>query len=403
MHTFMRAEQGYLSFYATDGTCIYLSGQELKAIFRWAKYDEKNDLVSDLLAKEILKEADKKRLMPILKRSTQVASPPLSLVYPEQIQVELTTSCPIRCPQCYCDLNGQDLDKEILFNYLRQAAWLDIPYISLSGGEPLVYPDLIETIKYIHTLGLYSAMATSGVGLTTELLGEIKAAGLNEIYVSLNGSTKEIHSKSRAAYEETLSAMKLLKATQTPYSVNWVARDDNVDDLVNMVELCQELACSKIVILALKSDANYEAEFQLKENAFKKLASFLQNHDHTKLPVIPESCFSSMYAYLGKDQLQGIIGCEAGRTVMAINVDGHFAPCRHIPYVEDYKDIKDYWYNSSRLKQLRNTVNNLKSPCSTCQFGSSCYSCRGNALKLYGDIFEGAKGCQAYEAKHIKK
>ncbi|MEG6523045.1 radical SAM protein [Desulfotomaculum sp. 1211_IL3151] len=397
MKPIFRAEQGAIVYYTAEGKRGYLLGQGLKSLFRWIKYGESDDVIQMLSQQGILQEEDKDKLHLLLKKCTKIESPPYSLVYPEQMQVELTTRCPLRCPQCYCDLNGKDLAKEVLFKFLRQAAWLDIPYISLSGGEPLIYPHLLETIAYIRDLGMISALATSGVGLQTNFLTDIKNAGLNDLYISLNGSTREIHGRSRDAYDETLAAMQLLKATNTTYYINWVARDDNVVDFPNVVKLAKELGAKQIVILVLKSDASYKSESYLKEESFCRLAGFLENYQDPGLPVIVESCFANLLAYLNRHKPPIKVGCEAGRLIMSLNANGQFSPCRHIPQLEENQSIQDYWYNSEVLQQLRNTINNLNQPCSDCKLQAFCHPCRGSSIKEQQQLAAGSQHCVVHK------
>ena len=82
---------------------------------------------------------------------------------PLLMNLELTTRCPLRCPQCYCDLNkGKDLDIEQAMYWLEEAAGCQIQTINLSGGETMVYPHLTALIEKCHALGMESNIAVSG-------------------------------------------------------------------------------------------------------------------------------------------------------------------------------------------------------------------------------------------------
>ena len=62
---------------------------------------------------------------------------------PAQMNLELTTRCPLRCPQCYVSLNtGREMPLDTALYWLRDAAECGVKDINLSGGETLCYPQL---------------------------------------------------------------------------------------------------------------------------------------------------------------------------------------------------------------------------------------------------------------------
>lgn len=320
---------------------------------------------------------------------------------PMLMHVELTTRCPLNCKQCYCDLStGKDIDKSMLFSYLEEAAEIGIKNIAFSGGEPLVYPYLVDVISYATKLGLYSAVATSGYGLDKNKIDELEGAGISQIYISLNGSTKEIHNKSRDAFEESIKALKLLRASNIKYAINWVARKDNAKDFGNLVKLAKEYEVSQIAILVLKPDSKYQIDNYLNDEEFFDLARLLRKYNDRDLPIYVESCYSNLRAYLLSNRNKGIMaGCTAGRYLMAIDVEGRFMPCRHLPFPEKYPSIKEYWNDSATLRKLRVIEENIKDPCRNCKYMKNCLSCRATSIKLYDDFYAGDKMCPVPKKK----
>ena len=67
---------------------------------------------------------------------------------PLQMNLELTTKCPLHCPQCYVSLNtGREMPLETALYWIRDAASCGVRSVNLSGGETLCYPYLTELIK----------------------------------------------------------------------------------------------------------------------------------------------------------------------------------------------------------------------------------------------------------------
>lgn len=321
---------------------------------------------------------------------------------PEMINIQLTTRCPLRCPQCYCDFHqGKDIKLEVALRYVEQAAELKISHISLSGGETLVYPYLEELLQAIHAKGITSAIAISGWGFDAAKHQALKRAGVSEIYVSLNGSTPAINHQSRQGYALAINALRLLQEDgQTDYYINWVARNDNVPDFPQLVKLAQSMGVRGIVILESKPDAANELQSSLSRENFILLANYLKKHNQQDLTVEIEPCFSPLRAFIQQHFLWNgntgfDKGCGAGRSSMAIDVDGKLLPCRHLLYPESYERIADYWLHSEVLDKLRRFEENKGEPCRSCTLGKYCISCRATADKVEKNLHSGNYYCQA--------
>src|SRR5881296_4300756 len=74
---------------------------------------------------------------------------------------------------------------------LTEARELGVLQLGLSGGEPLVRKDLEELAAHARTLGLYTTLVTSGLGLTRKRAEAFRAAGLEHVQVSVQDSDPE--------------------------------------------------------------------------------------------------------------------------------------------------------------------------------------------------------------------
>ena len=269
----------------------------------------------------------------------------------------------------------------------------------MSGGETLVYPYLTELLQSISDNGLNSAIAICGWGFDVAKLQELKNAGVDEIYVSLNGSTKEVNERSRDGYEMAINALKLLQADQqVNYYINWVARNDNISDFPDLVNLARHFGAKGIVILESKPDASYVLQATLSKENFLMLADFIKEHNQQEIHITVEPCFSPLRAYIynaflwnrntGVDK-----GCGAGRNAMAVDVDGNLIPCRHLLYSESYASIEDYWWQSEVLNTLRKYEDYKEEPCQHCYLTNNCISCRAVADKVEKNLFSGNHYC----------
>lgn len=398
MKRIFRAEPGYIACHnLSERTEFALYGKNLEQIREWLETGAENEVIVELKKQQLItseqETEDKKAFRELLEQCGQVQAPLRSLRLPDMMNIELTTRCPLKCPQCYCDLNtGKDIDKEVALNFITEAARLQIPYLNLSGGETLVYPHITELIQAISAHGLSSAIAISGWGFTPEKLAELTSAGVDEIYVSLNGSTEEINSRSRDGYKLAINALKILKESKfKDYYLNWVAREDNIADFPALVQLAEKYGVKGIYILTLKPDAEYHLKGAPSKESFQQLVSYLKSRTNSEFMIDVEPCYSPLRAYLQQkffvNHNTGLTkGCGAGRHSISVDVDGNFTPCRHLLYPEKYSNIAEYWFQSKVLDQLRRVEDNREDPCNSCYLTKNCLSCRAVADKIYHNL-----------------
>ena len=412
MKIIFRKEPGYLTGYnLTTKKTVKISPQNLEQLNEWLQTGTINDFTRKLVERRFIRlemtQGEKENLKLLIHQCHETKAPLRSLSFPEIMNIELTSRCPLRCPHCYCDLtHGKDINKEVAFQYIDQAARLKIPFINLSGGETLVYPHLMDLLKYINSKGLDSAIAISGWGFNQEKLVELKAVGVGEIYVSLNGSTEKVNALSRDGYQLAIHALRLLQADQgVDYYINWVARNDNIEDFPNLVRLAKNFRAKGIYVLVNNPDANHLLQSILTQENFLSLANYIKKHDHREITITVEPCFSPLRAYISNyffmNTNTGVNkGCGAGRNAMAVDVNGEMIPCRHLLYPEKYESIADYWRDSEVLKQLRSFEDNQGEPCSRCYLKKNCVSCRAVADKVDKNYFSGDHYCPV---KNIEK
>ncbi len=324
---------------------------------------------------------------------------------PTQLNLELTTRCPLNCPQCYCDLTrGKDLPLDRAVEVLREAAAMGVVNINLSGGETMVYPHLYEVIGECAKLGLQSAVALSGWGVDEDSLHKLVSGGVNEIYISLNGSTEEVSRHTRDGHDLAIQALELLSEVGYPRTaVNWVAHRSNIHDFENVAALCVKLGVKDIVVIAFKPDSAHSMESAPTGEQVLELAATIKRlqKEQAGLSIEVESCYSPLRAYLRQKFFMNINigvskGCGAGRDGVSLDVDGHFTPCRHLDYPEAFEKLGDYWYNSDILNKLRAVEESPEEPCAGCRYERNCLSCLAVNAKLQGRIVKANSQCQLW-------
>ncbi|NGO91520.1 MAG: radical SAM protein, partial [Halomonas sp.] len=78
------------------------------------------------------------------------------------------------------------------FSVLHQARAMGAAQLGFSGGEPLIRQDMEALVSEARTLGFYTNLLTSGVGLTAQRVDALAEAGLDHIQISLQAADPEL-------------------------------------------------------------------------------------------------------------------------------------------------------------------------------------------------------------------
>lgn len=319
---------------------------------------------------------------------------------PMAMNLELTTCCPLHCPQCYCTLEGgKHLDFEIAKRRVREAGEMGVKILQLSGGETMCYPHLFELVEYASKHIAMVNVALSGYHVDESVVSRLVEAGVGGIFVSLNGSTEEINALTRDGYDLALHALQVLKDSGFENTfINWVMHSHNAEDFMNVVRIAEEYGVKHLVVLSFKPDSHHELKSFPSAAQMYRLAEEIKAYrGPVKLSV--ESCFSQLLAIILDTKLFGNLnvgltkGCRAGLCNLSVNVEGRFSPCRHLDYFEDFDTMEDYWNNSEILKKLRMVENDVREPCNVCRYKENCRPCMAVTSKLHGEPYIGHDVC----------
>ena len=305
------------------------------------------------------------------------------IVPPKIVNIELTTFCPLRCPQCYKLLQNTrdvELEPETVKGYIDELKKIGTKKILLSGGEPLSYDGLVELIRFIREREMEVYLSTGGIGLNDDYADKLKESDITAVYVSLNGSTEQINSLSRDGYKAAVDAMNICERKNIPLRINWVARGDNCSDFGNIVALAEEKNIEQIDILMNKNASNNDICSAVSKDQLYELAGYIRDYNG-KVNIGVESCYFELKNLIGIKQTSRLLkGCSAGKYSMTINAYGYVSPCTHADglYFEktaEYDSLKDYWEKSIIVNKFR-TMGNVWEKCSDCERRIYCEPCK---------------------------
>ena len=167
---------------------------------------------------------------------------------PLWLVLELTYRCPLKCPWCsnpvdYACGNNGELGTDEWKRVLREGRELGALQLGFTGGEPMLRDDLEELVAEAHQLGYYTNLITSGIGLTEERLTALKAAGLNQIQLSLQSSDRTLTDAlvGARAFDLKIKVAHMIKAFGFPMVLNVPVFRQNIDQVEEILALAEEI------------------------------------------------------------------------------------------------------------------------------------------------------------------
>ncbi|MDP3872564.1 MAG: pyrroloquinoline quinone biosynthesis protein PqqE [Methyloversatilis sp.] len=167
---------------------------------------------------------------------------------PLWLVLELTYRCPLKCPWCsnpvdYAGDGRNELDTAEWKGVLREGRELGALQLGFTGGEPLLRDDLEELVAEAHRLGYYTNLITSGIGLTEARLAALKAAGLNQIQLSLQSSNRTLTDTlvGARAFDLKVKVAHLIKAFGFPMVLNVPVFRQNIDQVNEILALAEDI------------------------------------------------------------------------------------------------------------------------------------------------------------------
>ena len=294
---------------------------------------------------------------------------------------ECTTRCNLHCRHCGSDCTAPGSEKDMpLEDFLRAFDTLPLERMSdemtvvLTGGEPLLRPDIEEIGKALQQRRVGWSMVTNGYWYSQQLHSRLISAGLGALTISLDGLEEE-HDWMRGlkgCYSRTLNAITIAaKEYWLNFDVVTCVNQRNLPQLQQIHDLLASLGVRRWRLFTIIpiGRAKDSPELHLSNNQFVQLMEFIKEKRQHKEAAM-QVCFGCE-GYLGK--IDGTIcGCP--------NIDRQVFAQGNI-----YRDnLWEVWQN--RFLPFRNRDWARKGQCKECKMFKNCL---GNGMhNWHGDCKE---------------
>ena len=155
----------------------------------------------------------------------------------------LVRRCNLRCKHCYSISGNVDFPGELntsqIFAVMDDLKQFKVPVLILSGGEPLLRPDIFEISARAKQLGFYTGLSSNGTMITRHNISSIAAIGYDYLGVSLDGigQVNDDFRGKKGAFDEALNGIRLARDAGIKVGMRFTATMDNIHLLPQMLEL----------------------------------------------------------------------------------------------------------------------------------------------------------------------
>ena len=171
---------------------------------------------------------------------------------PYTLVAELTYRCPLRCSYCSNPIEWakrrNELDTETWLRVFREAEDLGVVGLNLTGGEPILRRDLEALIAGARKLDLYTNLITSGIPLSRARLETFRAAGLDNVQVSVQDVSAKTSDRIAGlrSFEKKLEVCAWVKELGMPLTLNVVLHRGNLDHVAEIIALAERLKADRL-------------------------------------------------------------------------------------------------------------------------------------------------------------
>ena len=340
---------------------------------------------------------------------------------PIWIAWEFTRRCNLRCVHCrsssQLEVEGHpdfslDEAKRVLDDIRSYAS----PVVVLSGGEPLLRPDVFDIARYGTALGLRMCLATNGSLVTADTCRQITESGIRMVSLSLDGSTATVHDDFRnqpGAFDGVMNAIRLFNAHNIDFLVNSSFTKRNQDEAPKIHQLVKSLGATAWYLFMIVPTGRGE-EIMAELIPPDEYEAMLNWHydmekEEDELLVRP-TCAPQYYRVVLQRAKQegerfkrrtlkfstgGSKGCLAGQLICMIDVDGNVLPCSYFPLPAGnirHQSFREIWEESPLFLEMRDFAG-YKDHCGRCEYLNVCGGCRARAWAVTGDYLAGEPFC----------
>lgn len=166
----------------------------------------------------------------------------------------LVRRCNLTCKHCYSISADKDFPGELntqqVFKVMDDLKNFKVPVLILSGGEPLLRPDIFEISAHAKNMGFYVGLSTNGTLITEKNINKIAEVGYDYVGISIDGmeKTHDLFRRRQGAFKESMLGIDLCKQHGIKVGMRFTLTQDTVAELPDILDLMEQKKIDKFYL-----------------------------------------------------------------------------------------------------------------------------------------------------------
>ncbi len=337
----------------------------------------------------------------------------MSIVLDNKVRMiawEVTRSCNLNCVHCRaassCGPYAGELSTDKCLRLIDDIAASSSPVMILTGGEPLLRPDIFEIAAYGTDKGLRMVMATNGTLVTPAVAKKMIESGIQRVSISIDGKDAHSHDafrQQKGAFDGAMKGIEALKNVKMEFQINTTITANNLHQIKDILKLAKGIgaAAHHIFLLVPTGRGKDLAAQAITAADYEETLMWFYRESMTCGIQLKATCAPHYFRIMHQKRPKGekpvkkpgghfhesTRGCLGGITFCFISHTGQVQPCGYLEL--DCGNVKkksfaSIWENSEIFRNLRD-YSKYEGKCGRCEFIKVCGGCRARAYEATGD------------------
>lgn len=338
----------------------------------------------------------------------------------------LLRRCNLTCKHCYATSTDThfkgELDTREALAVIDDLYAAGVRVLVLSGGEPLMRPDIFTLSKYAASKGFFLALSTNGTLIDDANIDQIADIGYDYVGISIDGlaKTHDAFRRLPGAFDLSMNAARLCRERDIRVGLRTTLTLDNFEQLPALLDLMRDNDIQKYYMSHMnysgrgRSSARIDANHAMTRAAMNRVfarawedvergrdTDFVSGNNDADAVLLLQwvKQYLPQHAVQLEDMLRRWGGNASGVGVANIDNIGDVHPdtywWHHTVGNVRQQSFHDIWFGSpdSLLQQLRQHPRNVSGRCGACKWLEICNGNTRTRAWAMGDLWAADPGC----------
>ncbi|MEW8509167.1 MAG: heme d1 biosynthesis radical SAM protein NirJ [Candidatus Thiodiazotropha sp.] len=166
----------------------------------------------------------------------------------------LVRRCNLTCRHCYATSADKDFPGELttpeVFDVMDDLKEFGVPVLILSGGEPLMRPDIFEISQRAKAMGFYVGLSTNGTLIDETTIADVAEVGYDYVGISIDGmrDTHDRFRRKQGAFDESMRGIRYCRDAGLKVGLRFTLTQDNAKELPDLLQLMDDEGIDKFYL-----------------------------------------------------------------------------------------------------------------------------------------------------------